>query len=81
MCRDDMNVAVFASPFVGGGVRLWYCSHSQSYRLKYNVAFCSPDGLRSAVGMVSYSATDYSQVAGMLADAIDIANTPLLDRD
>lgn len=77
----DMKVAVFPSQHWGGDVELWYCSHSQSYRLKYDVAFCSPDGLCSAVGMASYSATDYDQVADVLVDAIDIANTPLLDRD
>lgn len=77
----DMKVAVFPSQYWGGDVELWYCSHSQSYRLKYDVAFWSPDGPCSAVGMASYSATDYNQVADVLVDAIDIANTPLLDRD
>lgn len=76
-----MKVAVFPSQHWGGDVGLWYCSHSQSYRLKYDVAFCSPDGLHLAVEMASYSATDYNQVADVLVDAIDIANTPLLDRD
>lgn len=77
----DMKVAVFPSQYWCGDVELWYCSHSQSYRLKYDVAFCSPDGLHVAVEMASYSATDYNQVADVLVDAIDIANTPLLDRD
>lgn len=76
-----MKVAVFPSQHLGGDVELWYCFHSQSYRLKYDVAFYSPDGLRSAVAMASYSATDYDQVADVLVDAIDIARTPLLDRD
>ena len=81
MRQCDMKVAVFPSQHLGGDVELWYCSHSQSYRLKYDVAFYSPDGLHSAVALTSYSATDYDQVVDVLVDAIDIARTPLLDRD
>lgn len=81
MRQCDMKVAVFPSQHLGGDVELWYCSHSQSYRLKYDVAFYSPDGLCSAVALASYSATDYDQVVDVLVDAIDIAHTPLLDRD
>ena len=80
MRQCDMKVAVFPSQHLGGDVELWYCSHSQSYRLKYDVAFYSPDGLCSAVELASYSATDYGQVVDVLVDAIDIAGTPLLDR-
>lgn len=81
MAETDMKVAVFPSQHLGGDVELWYCSHGQAYRLKYDVAFCSPDGLCLAVALVSYSATDCGQVVDMLVDAIDIAGTPLLDRD
>lgn len=81
MRQCDMKVAVFPSQHLGGDVELWYCSHSQSYRLKYDVAFYSPDGLCLAVALASYSATDYDQVMDVLVDAIDIADTPLLDRD
>lgn len=77
----DVKVAVFPSQHLGGDVELWYCSHSQSYRLKYDVAFYSPDGLCSAVALAAYSATDYDQVVDVFVDAIDIARTPLLDRD
>jgi hypothetical protein len=77
----DVKVAVFPSQHLGGDVELWYCSHSQSYRLKYDVAFYSPDGLCSAVALAAYGATDYDQVVDVLVDAIDIARTPLLDRD
>lgn len=80
MRQCDMKVAVFPSQHLGGDVELWYCSHSQSYRLKYDVAFYSPDGLCPAVELASYSATDYDQVVDVLIDAIDIARTPLLDR-
>lgn len=80
MCQFDMKVAVFPSQFMGGDVELWYCSHSSLYELRYDIAFYSPDGLCSAVALVSYSATDYDQVVDVLIDAIDTARTPLLDR-
>lgn len=80
MRQCDMKVAVFPSQFMGGDVELWYCPHSSSYELRYDIAFYSPDGLCSAVALVSYSATDYDQVVGVLIDAIDTARTPLLDR-
>lgn len=80
MRQCDMKVAVFPSQHLGGDVELWYCSHSQSYVLKYDVAFYSPDSLCSAVASASYSATDYDQVVDVLVDAIDIARTPLMDR-
>ena len=81
MRQCDMKVAVFPSQHLGGDVELWYCLHSQSYILKYDVAFYSPDGLCLATASVSYSATDYDQVVDVLVDAIDVARTPLLDRD
>lgn len=81
MRQCDMKVAVFPSQFVGGDVELWYCPHSSSYELRYDIAFYSPDGLCSAVARVSYSATDCDQVVDVLIDAIDTARTPLLDRD
>lgn len=81
MRQYDMKVAVFPSQHLGGDVELWYCSHSQSYRLKYDVAFYSPDGPCLVMASASYSATDYDQVVDVLVDAIDIARTPLLDRD
>lgn len=81
MSYRDEKVAVFSSQHLGGDVELWYCFHSQSYKLKYDVAFYSPDGLCSAVALVLYDATNYDQVVDVLADAIDIARTPLLDRD
>ena len=81
MAYCDMKVAVFPSQHLGGDVELWYCPHSRSYMLKYDVAFCSPNGLCLATASASYSATDYDQVVDVLVDAIDIANTPLLDRD
>lgn len=81
MCMNDMNVAVFASPFVGGGVRLWYCPHGQRYELRYAVQFRTLAGFCNAQALCAYDAGDGSQVADLMLDAIDIACTPLLDRD
>lgn len=81
MCRNDMNVAVFASPFVGGGVRLWYCPHGQRYELRYAVQFRTLAGFCNAQALCAYDAGDSSQVVDLMLDAIDIARTPLLDRD
>lgn len=82
MSRDDMNVAVFASPFVGGGVRLWYCPHGHRYELRYAVRFRTPSGgVCNAFALCAYDAGDGSQVVDLMLDAIEIARTPLLDRD
>lgn len=81
MCENDMNIAVFASPFVGGGVRLWYCPHGQRYELRYAVRFRTPAGFCNATALCAYDAGDSSQVVDLMLDAIDIACTPLLDRD
>lgn len=81
MFRDDMNVAVFASPFVGGGVRLWYCPHNHLYKLQYTVQFRTPTGFSDSMASCAYDAADISQVADLMLDAIDIARTPLLERN
>lgn len=81
MAEHDMKVAVFSSQFVGGSVELWYCPHSSTYELRYDIAFYSPDGLCSATALTSYNASDSAQVAALMLDAIDIARTPLLDRN
>lgn len=81
MAYCDMKVATFSSQYLGGEVELWYCPHSFSYELRYDTAFYSPDGLCSATALTSYSASDGTQVAALVLDAIDIARTPLLDRD
>ena len=81
MAYCDMKVATFSSRYHGGEVGLWYCPHSLSYELRYKMAFYSPDGLCSAIAVASYSASDNAQVAALMLDAIDIARTPLLERD
>ena len=82
MCMNDMKVAKFDSPFVGGEVRLWYCPHGHRYELRYAVQFCTPcGGLCGGSALCAYDAGDGSQVVDLMLDAIDIARTPLLDRD
>lgn len=81
MCRDDMNVAVFASPFMGGGVRLWYCPRGRRYELRYTVQFRTSAGFSDSMAWCAYDAADSSQIADLMLDAIDIARTPLLERD
>ena len=76
-----MNVAVFASQFEGGGVRLWYCPCNQRYELRYTVQFRTPTGFSDFMASAAYDAADNSQVAALLLDAIDIACTPLLERN
>lgn len=75
-----MNVAVFASPFVGGGVRLWYCPHGHRYELRYAVGFRTPTGFSDFMASCAYDAADSSQVAALVLDAMDIASKPLKDR-
>lgn len=80
MCMNDMNVAVFASPFVGGGVRLLYCPHGHRYEIRYAVGFRTSTGFSDFTASCAYNAADSSQVAALMLDAIDIARTPLMER-
>ena len=78
MACDDMNIAVFASPFEGGDVCLWYCPCERQYVLRYAVRF-RDGGVDQAV--CGYDAGSYELVAGMLVDAVYIANLPLEHRN
>lgn len=81
MVKTDVNVATFDSPFVGGRVELWYCPYGQRYELRYAVRFRTQVGFCNATALCAYDAGDGSQVVDLMLDAIDIARTPLLDRD
>ena len=81
MAYDDMMIATFPSPFVGGNVKLWYCPHGHRYELRYAVRFRTLAGVCNATALCAYDAGDGSQVVDLMLDAIDIARTPLLDRD
>lgn len=81
MAEHDMKVAMFSSQFVGGNVELWYCPHGHRYELRYAVRFRTPAGFCNATALCAYDAGNGSQVVDLMLDAIDIARTPLLDRD
>ena len=76
-----MNVAVFASPFASGGVRLRYCPRNHRYELRYAVGFRTPTCFNDFMASCAYDAADGSQVAALMLDAIDIARTPLMERN
>jgi hypothetical protein len=81
MASDEV-VAVFPSKFESGDVRLVYCPHSRTYELRYAVLLRSQgDGRRRLVwSAVAFDACDYVQVAHMLVDARELADTLLLER-
>ena len=82
MVKADMKIATFDSPFVGGRVELWFCPPGQRYELRYAVQFRSLcGGVCGASALCAYDAGNGSQVVDLMLDAIDIAHTPLLDRD
>ena len=81
MAYGDMMIATFSSPFVEGNVKLWYCPHGHRYELRYAVRFRTLAGVCNATALCAYDAGDGSQVVDLMLDAIDIARTPLLDRD
>ena len=79
--KNDKKVATFNSVFKNGNIGLWYCAHRNVYELRYDIQFYTPDGLTDATALSSYDAGDYIQVGDILIDAIELANTPLLERD
>lgn len=81
MIKDDRKIATFYSAFRCGDIELWYCAHRNVYELRYNVQFYTPDWLVDASALRSYEAGDYIQVGDILTDAIELADTPLIDRD
>ena len=81
MLKDDKKVATFNSVFKNGNVELWCCVHRGVYVLRYDVQFYTPDGLTDATALSLYDAGDYIQVGDILTDAIELANTSLLERD
>lgn len=81
MIKCDRKVAVFNSAFKNGNIGLWYCGHRDVYELRYDVQFYTPDGLIDATALSSYDAADYIQVGDILTDAIELANTSLLERN
>lgn len=81
MIEDDRKIATFNSALKNGDIELWYCAHRDVYELRYDVQFYTPDGLIDATALMSYDAGDYIQIVDILDDAIELANTSLLERD
>ena len=81
MIKNDKKIGTFNSVFKNGDIELWYCAHRDVYELRYDVQFYTPDGLTDATALSSYDAADYIQVGDILIDALELANTPLLERD
>lgn len=81
MVKDDRKVATFYSSFKSGDIELWYWAHRNVYELRYDIQFYTPDGLTDATALRSYDAGDYIQVGDILTDVIELADTPLLERD
>lgn len=81
MVKADRKVATFYSVVEDGDVELWYCAHRDVYELRYNVRFYTPGGLVAATALRSYDTGDYIQVGDILADVIELADMPLLERD
>lgn len=83
MIKDDRKIATFYSVVEDGDIELWYCAcaHRNVYELRYDIQFYTPDGLTDATALRSYDADDYIQIGDILTDAIELANTSLLERD
>lgn len=81
MIKDDRKLTMFHSTLKNGDIELWYCAHRDVYELRYDIQFYTPDGLTDASALRSYDTSDYIQVGDVLTDAIELANTPLLERD
>lgn len=80
MIKNDKKIATFHSSLKDGDIELWYCSCSfrDVYEIRYVVSFDTPEGLKDAVGLRTYTMNDCAQ---MLSDAIALANISLLERD
>ena len=81
MIKNDRKIVTIYFRFKNGDIELWYCAHRDVYELRYDVQFYTSDGLTDATALSSYDMVDYIQVGDILTDAIELANTPLLERD
>ena len=75
------KLTTFHSSFKNGDVELLRCScpYRSVYELRYLVQFDTPDGVKDAVSLRSYNLNESCSV--FFNDAIELANTPLLERD
>ena len=75
------KLTTFHSSFKNGDIELLRCScpYRSVYELRYLVQFDTPDGVKDAVSLRSYNLNESCSV--LLNDAIELANTSLLERD
>lgn len=81
MIKDDRKISTLHSTLKNGDIELRYCAHRDVYVLCYDIQFYTSAGLIDAVALRTYDVDDYMQINDIMTDAIELANTPLLERD
>lgn len=73
MRYGDIIVGKFNSHHMGGDVRIEYCAHQHLFYLAY--------ASTAGVARCGYDPTKANEMRAMVLDAMDIADTPLSERD
>lgn len=73
MRYGDIRVGKFDSPHMDGDVCVEYCTHRHLFYLSYD--------LTTGIARCGYDPTSANEMRAMVLDAVDIASTPLEDRD
>lgn len=73
MRYGDIRVGKFNSPHMGGDVRIEYCTHQQLFYLAYS--------LTAGVARCGYDPAKANEMRAMVLDAMNIADTPLNERN
>lgn len=73
MRYGDIHVGKFNSPHMGGDVRIEYCTHQHLFYFVYS--------LTAGVARCGYDPTKANEMRAMMLDAMDIAATPLNERN
>lgn len=81
MRYGDTCVGKFNSPHMGGDVRIKYCTHQHLFYLEYDMEFYTPDGLTKGLARCCYDPTKANEMRSMVLDGMDIAASPLKDRE
>lgn len=81
MRYSDMKVGKFTSRFEHGDVFIEYCVHQHVFYLIYNILLRTPLGWMNGSARTGYDPTRAGEMRSMVLDAMDIADTPLKERD
>lgn len=81
MRYGDMKVGKFTSRFEHGDVFVEYCVHQHIFYLIYALLLPTPEGWMDGSARVGYDPTEVGGMRDMVFDAMDIADTPLKERD